>query len=192
MKKKVFYIALMILCMSLITGSTWAYFTTGDTAHNVITSSGIDVTVVERQLVDGVLRPYPTGQAIQVMPTKTVSKVVTLRNDQEPAWVRMKYTLCVVDAEGKAMDVTAAELAEVVLISPDRVNWTEKDGWYYYNTALATAGSTEPLFTEVTFSGTKMDNRYQGCKLMIQITAQAVQQAHNGATVAEATGWPAA
>ena len=67
MKKKLLYIAAIVICLSLITGGTYAYFTASDTARNVITSGGIEVKVVEQQLVNGTLQPYPS-QPIPVMP----------------------------------------------------------------------------------------------------------------------------
>jgi len=35
-----------------------------------------------------------------------------------------------------------------------------------------------------------MDNLYQGCKAEIDVFAQAVQVANNGASALEAAGWP--
>ena len=55
MKKKIFYIAIIAICLSIITGGTLAYYTATDTARNVITSGGVDVKVAEYQLVDGVM-----------------------------------------------------------------------------------------------------------------------------------------
>ena len=88
------------------------------------------------------------------------------------------------------MEIPADELARVVLIAPDATSWTMKDGWWYYNTALQTGEITKPLFEKVVFSGPDMDNKYQLCTVVIDVTAQAVQQANNGTTVWEALGWP--
>ena len=190
MKKKFFYIAVIVICLSLITGGTYAYFTTSDTARNVITSGGVEVQVVEQQLVNGALQPYPS-QPIKIMPATTVSKIVSVQSTEQAAWVRMNYTLTVYDADGKKMDISADELAKVIVITPDATNWTQKDGWWYYNTAVKGGETTKPLFEEVAFSGPHMDNKYQLCTVVIDVTAQAVQQANNGATVLEAAGWPA-
>lgn len=189
MKKKLFYIAVIVICLSLITGGTYAYFTTSDTARNVITSGGIEVKVVEQQLVNGTLQPYPS-QPIPVMPATMVSKIVSVHNSEQVAWVRMNYTLTVYDADGKKMDIPADELTKVIVIAPDATNWTQKDGWWYYNTAIASGETTKPLFEEVVFSGPYMDNKYQDCTVEIIVTAQGVQQANNGSTVMEALGWP--
>ena len=190
MKKKILYIAVIVICLSLITGGTYAYFTTSDTARNVITSGGIEVNVVEQQLVNGTLQPYP-NQPIPVMPATTVSKIVSVQSVEQAAWVRMNYTLTVYDPDGKEMEIPADELAKVIVIDPDTTSWTEKDGWWYYNTAVKTGEVTKPLFEEVAFSGPNMDNKYQLCTVVIDVTAQAVQQANNGVTVWEALGWPA-
>ena len=189
MKKKILYFALVILCLSIISGGTLAYFTASDTARNVITSGAVEINVVEQQLVNGTLQPYP-NQPIPVMPATTVSKIVSVRSTEQAAWVRMNYTLTVYDADGIAMEIPADELAEVIVIAPDATNWTQKDGWWYCSTAVASGETTEPLFEEVVFSGPYMDNKYQNCKVVIDVNAQAVQKANNGDTVWEALGWP--
>lgn len=190
MKKKILYIAAIIICLSLITGGTYAYYTTSDTARNVITSGGVDIAVVEQQLVNGVLQPYP-NQPIQVMPATTVSKIVSVRSTEQAAWVRMNFTLTVYDAEGNVMDVSDQELARVIGIQTDSSRWTQKSGWWYYNTAIKSGETTAPLFEEVVFSGPHMDNKYQQSTVVIDVNAQAVQKANNGKTVWEAQGWPA-
>ena len=191
MKKKLFYIAVIVICLSLITGGTYAYFTTSDTARNVITSGGVEITVVEQQLVNGTLQPYPS-QPIPVMPTTKVSKIVSVQSTKQAAWVRMNYTLTVYDVDGKKMDIPADDLAKVIVIETDATNWTLKDGWWYYNTAVGSGDMTKPLFEEVEFSGPNMDNKYQNCTVLIDVTAQAVQKANNKETVLEALGWPEA
>ena len=189
MKKKILYIAAILVCLSIITGGTYAYYSTSDTARNVITSGGVEVTVVEQRMVNGTLQPYP-NHPIQVMPATTVSKVVSVQSTEQAAWVRMNYTLTIYDAEGKEMEIPADELAKVIVIASDTTNWTLKDGWWYYNTAVKSGEMTKPLFEEVAFSGPDMDNKYQNCTVVIEMIAQAVQQANNGETVMEAAGWP--
>lgn len=189
MKKKILYIAAILVCLSIITSGTYAYFTTSDTARNVITSGAVEINVVEQQLVNGTLQPYP-NQPIQVMPATTVSKIVSVQSTEQAAWVRMNYTLTVYDTEGKEMKIPADELAKVIVIETDTANWTFKDGWWYYNTAVKTEEMTTPLFEEVEFSGPHMDNKYQLCTVVIDVNAQAVQQANNGESVWEALGWP--
>lgn len=189
MKKRIFAMAVVLICISILASTTIAYFTDVGTARNVITSGGIEVNVVEQQLVNGVLRPYP-GKLIPVMPAATVSKIVSVQSIGQAAWVRVSCTVTVYDAEGKEMEIPASELAKVIVIEPDSANWTPKDGWWYYNAPIKSGDTTEPLFEEVVFSGPDMDNKYQNCTVEIVVTAQGVQQANNGTTVMEALGWP--
>lgn len=190
MKKKLLYMAAILICLSMISGGTYAYYTTTDIARNVITTGGVDVVVVEQQLVNGTLQPYP-NQPIQVVPATTVSKIVSVQSSEQDAWIRMNYALSVYDASGKKIEIAADELAQVIIITPDTTNWTMKDGWWYYCTAIKSGEMTTPLFEEVSFSGLHMDNKYQLCTVVIDVNAQAVQAAHNGKTVMEAVGWPA-
>ena len=190
MKKRIFVLAVVLICLSVLASTTIAYFTDTDIARNVITSGGIDIHIIEQQLSDGKLVDFP-NEPIPVMPASTVSKIVSVQNTDEPAWIRVIYTVTVYDIEGRAMDIPAEELAKVIGITPDTTNWTMKDGWWYYNYAVKTGETTLPLFEKVVFSGPYMDNKYQLCSVVIDVTAQAVQQANNGVTVWEALGWPA-
>ena len=189
MKKRIFALAIVMTCLSILASTTLAYFTDIGTARNVITSGGIGIEVIEQQLVDGTLQPWPKDP-IPVMPGTAVSKIAKVKNLEEPAWIRMNYTVTVYDASGKVMDVSAEELAKVILIEPDSTAWTQKDGWWYYKTAVNTSETTAPLFEEVVFSGPHMDNKYQNCTVTVDVTAQAVQKVHNGDTVRDAQGWP--
>ena len=155
----------------------------------MITSGGVGINVVEQQMVNGSLMPYP-NQPIPVMPATTVSKIVSVQNAEQAAWIRAGYTVTVYDAEGNIMEVSTEELNRVILIEPDTANWTHKDGWWYCNTAAESGETTKPLFEQVVFSGPDMDNKYQNCTVVIHVIAQAVQQANNGSTVMEAAGWP--
>ena len=189
MKKRIFAVAVVLICLSVLASTTIAYFTDSDVARNVITSGGIDIRIVEQQMVEDSLVDYPS-EPIPVMPATTVSKIVSVQNTDEPAWIRATYTVTVYDAENKAMEIPADELAKVILITPDDASWTLKDGWWYHNIAVATGKMTAPLFEEVVFSGPDMDNKYQNCTVVIDVKAEAVQTANNGTTVWEALGWP--
>lgn len=68
-------------------------------------------------------------------------------------------------------------------------DWTERDGYYYYNKALKPGEVTVPIFTAVTFNAA-MGNEYQNAAATVDVFAQAVQTANNGDTVLNAQGWP--
>jgi predicted ribosomally synthesized peptide with SipW-like signal peptide len=179
-----------MICLSILASVTLAYYTDSATARNVITSGGIQIQIVEEQLVDGTLQPYP-NQPITIMPATTVSKVVSVQNLEEAAWVRANYTITVYDSDGIKMEIPSDELNKMIIIDPNSTDWTQKDGWWYCNEVVQTEEKSKPLFENVAFSGPYMDNKYQCGTVLIEVSAQAVQQANNGSTVMEAAGWPA-
>ena len=124
------------------------------------------------------------------MPGSAVSKIVSVKNLDEPAWVRMAYTVTIRDASGNVVELSAQQRDQIITIDTDPANWTYKSGWWYCKKALATGEESKPLFTEVTFSGSEMGNAYQNCTVLIDVTAQAVQKVNNGNTVLDAAGWP--
>ena len=189
MKKRVACCALLCILLSLAVNSTLAYFAAVDIARNVITSGAVGVEVLEKRLVGDVLENYPDA-SVSVMPGSRVSKIVTAKNLDEPAWVRMAYTVTIKDANGDVMKLSAAQLDQIIAMDTNTTDWTYKNGWWYCNKALTTGEESKPLFTQVAFSGPEMGNAYQNCTVMIDITAQAVQKAHNGNAVMDAAGWP--
>lgn len=189
MKKKILYIAAVVLCLSLISGGTYAYYTAADTARNVITSGGVDITIEEWQQTPDGLIPYP-AEPIAVMPATDVSKIITVRNADGRCFVRMKLELTLRCADGTEMELTAEDLQKVIRLTMNTEDWTQKDGWWYYGSALETGEATEPLMTGVSFDGPNMTNEYQNCTVTIDVVAQAVQAANNNTSALEAIGWP--
>ena len=84
MKKKIIIALAILACLTVAVGGTLAWFTAYGTARNVITTGGIDVEVVEHQMVDGEPVPYPP-EPIQIVPATSVSKVVSAKSLDAPA-----------------------------------------------------------------------------------------------------------
>ena len=195
MKKRLLVIAAIVICVSLLAAGTLAYFTDEAIVHNVITSSGVGIEIEEwMEDENGDLVPYPEDPVEGVMPSETFSKIVTIKNEQAPAYVRARYEITILDAEGKVMELTAEELSQIVTVANIGESWAAKDpadGWMYYKEAVAEDAVTEPLFTEVQFADEEMGNEFQSCTVNVVIYAQGVQAANNGANALEAAGWPA-
>ena len=191
MKKKIFALAVVMICTSILASVTLAYFTDSGIARNVITTGGIVSDVLEKQLEDGELIPYPSDP-IPVMPGTTISKIAMTQvaEGSVPAWVRMSVEIVIKDANQQIMPHTQEQLDAVMTIEMDNVHWTEQDGWYYYCNSIEDGEVTEPLFREVQFSGPNMGNEYQNATIEIFVVTQAVQKAHNGESALEAKGWP--
>ena len=183
MKKKIAAVAVILSLVSIAAMGTMAYFTDSAVAHNVITSGNIDIEVVEQQRnADESLVDYPVDEkgnpvAISAMPGQTVSKIVTVKNNDEPAYIRAKFEVVAYKLVDEEQIPIAIENG--VITVPTDTAWVKgKDGWYYYNAPVEKGGVTAPLFSEVQFSGPNMGNEYQGATVEINISAEAVQAAN--------------
>ena len=84
MKKRLVIVALLVIGIAILSAGTIAYFTSQDTAHNVITSGGVKITLDEwMDEVGGT--PYP-AKPVEVMPGTSVTKIVTVKNQDADAW----------------------------------------------------------------------------------------------------------
>ena len=182
MKKKLLTLSLIVICAAILAAGTLAYFSDDATAHNVITTGGVVIELVETG-EDG--KPFPEEGISGVMPGESVTKRVTVKNTgMSDAWVRVRVDMEVKDSTGKVM--TGEHPIE--LTGKDS-KWVAKGGYYYYTEPVAPGAETKALLEEVTFLP-QMGNPYQGSTLNIDIFAQATQVANNGETVWEAQGWP--
>lgn len=186
MKKRIFALTVVIICLSILTGTTLAYFTTSDTARNVITSAGVDIIIVEQQKVGDELTGYPTDP-VPVIPGKEVSKIVSIQSLEKEVWIRAEFEAVFYAADGSVMDVDPDEVLSIVM--SENSGWSYKDGWWYYAEPIGGGEYTDSLFEVLRFAGPEMGNEFQGSKVKVFVNAQAVQYANNGSTVFEANGW---
>lgn len=194
MKKKILFIAAVVVVLSILAAGTLAYFTSRTVVHNVITTSGVEIDIVEWQQDGDELVPYP-DEPMAAMPGTTLSKIVTVENNDAEAYIRARFEIVVTDGNGKVMDLTQEELSKVISVTmPNGSGWQQKPGdtqWWYYVNSVDTGDATEALFTEVVFDGPNMTNEYQNCTVEVIVYAEGVQTANNGKTALEAAGWPA-
>jgi len=190
MKKKLAIVAMCAAVASIAVGGSLAFYTAEDTAHNVITSGGVDIELVEKhQLPSGELVDFPE-RVYNVCPGAAVSKIVRVQNvGPSEAWVRVAVSAQVVDANGTELPLELPDGTPVL-------TWDVLDGWidggdgfYYYNVPLQNGAQTKPLFNEVAFD-ILVGNEYQGATATVTVDAGAVQTANNGSVVTEAQGWP--
>ena len=181
MKKKLLILSLAAICLAITAIGTLAYFTSEGTAHNVITTGGVEIAVQEWADED---KQTPFEDLEGIMPGMTVTKIAEIKNTgASDAWVRVKVEKNI-KLQGEGTPDTS--LVELTLNTTD---WTEKDGYYYYSKPLKPGEVTAPIFTAVTFKP-DMGNEYQNATATVDVVAQAVQTANNGDTVMDAKGWP--
>ena len=191
MKKKILLLASLAICAATVATGTLAYFNAEDTAHNVITSGSVDVELVETtNQLDENNKPLPFENVTGVMPGTAVSKIVQVKNTGiGDAYVRIKVETTINMAEGNEVNPDYELIDIDYALGNKKTEWTEKDGFFYYNAPVKSGEMTEPLFTEVYFERA-MGNEYQGCETEVNVTVQATQVANNGRSAVEALGWP--
>ena len=161
-----------------------AYYTNQNTATNVVTAGNIRAELQEWADLENEI-PY-TDPEDYIAPGDNLSKAVTVKNTGlGDAWIRIQF---VIRAEG---DNIPAQGTPPVVLDVNTEAWTEQDGWYYYNAALKSGETTEPIFTTVSFEKT-MDNNWKNALVYIDVAMQATQVANNGASALDAAeaSWP--
>lgn len=190
MKRKLLLLSVMVICIAIAAAGTLAFFNGNATAHNVITTGKVAITLHEKD-ADGNKFEDKTG----VMPGMSIDKIVTVENTgTAPAWVRVKLTPTItLDANNPQAKNVTPDTSLVKLETGDADVWeyNQTDGYYYYTKKLEAGKTTNPVLTKVTFDVT-MGNAYQGATATVDVEAQAVQCANNGTSALTASGWPAA
>lgn len=188
MKRKITVAALLVICLSLLTYGTIAFFTAKDTAHNVIESGNLAIDLLEWADEEKTV-PFPEEGISDVMPGSEITKIAEVKNTgSSAAYIRVKVEKAITLAAG----VEGEPDPGMLKIEVDTNYWTLRDpddGYYYYKEPLAPGATTEPLFASVEFDK-DMDNIYQNCTATVDVKAYAVQVANNGTDVFDATGWP--
>ena len=191
MKRKLLLLSVMVICIAIAAAGTLAFFNGDATAHNVITTGKVGITVNEYakyDAADTAKREEFTNNQTGIMPGTTVDKIVVVSGEDgtADAWVRVKFTKSIQLAAGKQGKV---DLGLIKLNIGD--GWTlGTDGWYYYKEAVKANQEAAPALLSVQFDAT-MGNAYQGATATVDVLAQAVQCANNGTSAQTASGWPA-
>ena len=153
MKKKIISCSLAVaLCVVTIAGGTLAYFTADDKAQNDFTVGNAAIELQEPS--------WDAEKADNLYPGQTVAKDPQVKNTgANPVYIRVKV-------ENPA-DVTVAynDLSS---------KWIAKDGYYYYNEAVAPDATTDKVFKSFTLS-TDTENGTDLAPQNIKVSAEAVQ-----------------
>ena len=182
MKRKLLILSVLAICLATLAAGTVAFFTAEGKAHNVITTGGVEIAVQEWA---DEAKTAPFEDLTGVMPNTTVTKIAEIKNTgASDAWIRVKVEK---NIQLQGEDTPNTDLVELNLNDTD---WElGQDGYYYYNQALKPGKVTKPIFTTVTFDAA-MGNEYQNATASVDVFAQAVQKANNGASAMTANGWP--
>lgn len=176
--------------VSLIAYTTYAVLTAQGKTQNVITTGNVRIKLYDTAF-DGDEEVSFPAQGIEIMPSRTVTKMVYVENTGgNPCYVRIKLDTSVTFENQEDY----VEPSEDIMMNIDSENWLNgNDGYYYYKKELLPGSFTEKLFDEVEFSK-NMGNEYQGATISISVSAEAVQSENNsigqGQSILEVKGWP--
>ena len=187
MKRKLLLLSVMVICIAIAAAGTLAFFNGDATAHNVITTGKVGITVNEYSKYGPDERVKYENEQTGIMPGTTVDKIVVVSGEDgtADAWVRVKFTKSIQLAAGKQGKV---DLGLIKLNTG--ANWINgEDGWFYYNAPVKANQEAAPALLSVQFDAT-MGNTYQGATATVDVLAQAVQCANNGTSAQTASGWP--
>ncbi len=169
----------------LAMGGTVAYFVTSETAHNIVSTSGVKIALNE---LDGPAGSKPFHYLENITAGETYSKIPYIENiDTEPVWVRAKISLIQTTGDGTETPVT--NFSSLMTLQNLGTHWllNSDDGFYYYDSALSTGERTESIFQSVKFADV-IGDEYQLSTYTLTVTAEATQVKHNG-TSAQDAAW---
>ena len=194
-KKISVVIALLLIAIAAGVAGTIAYFSDEETAHNVITSGGVSIELIEKTVDEsGAEVNWENTEITDAMPGVPVVKKVSVNNvGASEAWIRIGISLSVTAADGSSLPLTFGQDNAPVLVLgfATESGWStlQEDGYYYYEQPVTADAATGILLESVTLAP-GITNEYQNCTINVVVTAQAVQSKNNGSTWDQATGWP--
>ncbi len=182
-------IALIITTVAVFSAQTVAYFSDGADIRPVVTLTGANLSgeLIETTASATGGEPIVGPAPLRIRPGTTVQKSVAVKNTGDlEMYLRLtvdKAFVLSAENEGEPTD------PDLVYFEINEAYWAEDGDYYYYRKPLAHGQTTEPLFSEVSFSG-EMGNIYTNSTITLCVTAYAVQVNGNGTCVFDAQGWP--
>ena len=187
-KKLVATMAAMFVLIFSLAVCTYAYFVSTVSLDDNIISTGSAGVI----LVNTTDPSYPTdpndNNSYLIFPGYRVAKNVYAENvGLYPLYVRVKLVSDITLNERYANRAAEIDLS-LVTYSIDLDNWTERDGYYYYNVPINSGEKTTNLLESINFSE-QMGNIYKDSKIKVEITIEVVQSNNNNDSVFNADGW---
>lgn len=162
-----------VLAFSTLLGAL-AYFTDFEEALNTITMGKVDITLDENMTDPG--NPdseIPFENPDHVMPGDKISKIVTVTNEKDSAYIRIKVEYPTTEGDPQ---LTYANLGGYDADKWERVSVDANTDYFYYKTAVAT-NEVIKLFDSVLIPA-KWNNVMSLDSFSINVTAEAIQSAN--------------
>ena len=178
--KKTLLLLLALIVIFAAVSATLANDAVEARTRNRITTGSVEIAIDETSPDgEGRITGTITGQGIEfenVMPGQTASKIVTIRNDAEACWLRVRVDISV-DPE----PTDGSDPKELIVPNFSGDNWVKDGEYYYYDQHMEKGDVTAPaLFDSVLFAP-GMGNDYAGAVIKLTVTAEAIQYRNNEA-----------
>lgn len=198
MKKKLTLIATAVALGALaVVGATMAYFTSQDTATNVITTGNVQISITETSNdKNSIMNENGIQYVGAITPGQNISKIPVIVNDgNNDAYVRAYVEFKYYDEDKN--DITANFTGKEPVIVYNTKDWIKGEtagdqDFYYYNKAIkanqdkeSEKGKTAELFDTVTIP-TEWNNDQANVTIEVIVHAEAIQSENNGSDVVAA------
>ena len=182
--KKARLLLIAILLVFAVVSATLANDTVDERTRNVITTGEVKISINEKtEAVNGVIRADGSGiDFTHVLPGQATEKIVTIKNEAEKCWLRVKVEISVTPEPNDGSDPAA-----LIVPNIDSNKWYSDGGYYYYAQPLET-GDEAAMFDKVLFAPS-IGNAYAGSQAKMIITAEATQYVNNETMSPDS--WPA-
>ena len=173
--KKRLLLLLALIIIFAVVSATLANENREDRYRNVLTTGEVKISINETTKkgygVEGVIRKGGIDFT-DVLPGQTASKIVTITNDADDCWLRVKVEISVDPAPNDGSDPAA-----LIVPNVDSNKWFYSGGYYYFHEPLRNGNSTD-MFDKVLFAPA-IGNAYAGKTATMNITAEAIQYKNN-------------
>lgn len=180
MKRKVMLLITALSLAGLVAaGATLAYFTSSDTATNVVTTGNVKIEIHETTNENPEDYVYVPDKGIvytkPYVPGSVISKIPIIKNTgSNSAYVRARIVF--LDDNNNEVSFGDHQKPEIDIQNA----WLSTDGiYYYYSSVLAPGEETSPLFTAVSIP-TSWGNDMADFKFNVVVKAEAVQSDNTG------------
>ena len=153
-KRSLVLVVSVLVLLLAVAGGTLAWLTAQDSVNNTFTPAHVTCDVAEN---------FENG----------IKSGVKIKNTSNiPAYIRAYIVVTWKDADGNVYGKLPVAGTDYEMSINTNKGWTQKDGYWYCNTAVASGGFTPVLIDSCTSNDSAPDNNYN---LSVEIIAEAIQ-----------------
>lgn len=176
-------IAIALMSMTVIGGSI-AFFRAETQADNRMTSTNLDVTLMEGETDGGIKKLNSDSVTLDnVAPGASIDRELYVKNVKEsPSYVRVTLTKYWEDAKGEKMPDLKSD--QILINLPDQENWivvndkNDENVYMYYRLPLESGEQTSAFMDKIQIgeNGSSLNNKYTNLNAQVDVEVDAIQK----------------